>query len=383
MKMDEGDTIEIKDGEVNVEEIMKDIRARIKHNQKQHGDKYLDPGTVEMSPASADKELSIFDIAKIEHNLHFVNVTCGKKATIHRLLGKIPYLRAIIAGADIQSDFNVHSVIVLNTLFETQKQLLEEMKELRESNKGIPLSKSPGVLRKIDGEKPPIIRDADMPDINYFDFERMFRGKTEDIKLQQTQFLKHFTNCKNVLDVGCGRGEFLKLLEENNSWGYGIDIDDDMVDFTKKQGLVAIRVDATTHMRSLADNTLDGVFMSHVAEHLEPSELLTTLNLAYKKLKWGSNLVLVTPNPRSLSIFYNSFYLDLSHVKPLHPYTLEFILKGIGFGEIELRYLSPLPEELALKKLESSEKNKVLNDNIQKLNDIVFGYQDYAIIAQK
>ncbi len=66
-------------------------------------------------------------------------------------------------------------------------------------------------------------------DTNYFLFEERFRGSREEIKQRQLAFLPYFENCSNVLDIGCGRGEFLEILHDHNIGGFGIDIDPDMV----------------------------------------------------------------------------------------------------------------------------------------------------------
>ncbi|MCK4734858.1 MAG: hypothetical protein KAT65_20560, partial [Methanophagales archaeon] len=133
-------------------------------------------------------------------------------------------------------------------------------------------------------------------------------------------------------------------------------------------------------------------FLDQVVEHLEPKYLIKLLELCHKKLKFGYYIVIETVNPLSLTSFAN-FYLDLSHKKPIHPETLKFLSKSAGFREIEVKFFSPIPDEYKLKKVEVGEnigveeKERemigVYNYNIEKLNGILYGHQDYAVIGKK
>ncbi len=344
------------DEEVNVEEIMQKIRERIADRKKEYTKEFIDPSDVSIDYQAADYNTLPSGEGGLETNLYYVNTNCQKKSTINRVLGKLPIIRAITAGSDIQLEFNTNLVRVLNKLFDNQKQLLE---------------------------KPTIDSLDDTYQINYLEFEHRFRGKYGDIKKQQSQFLKYYNGCKNVLDIGCGRGEFLNFLVESGVGCYGLDINTDLIDYAKQNGLTVINSDALSHLLTLKDESLDGIFMSHVVEHIEPYELLAVLKQSYQKLQKGKYIIISTPNPRSLSIFYNSFYMDLTHTKPLHPYTLDFILKGIGFSEVKTKYMYPVPAEMALKRLKDTAGNKIMNDNIDKLNEVLFGPQDYSIIAKK
>ena len=245
------------------------------------------------------------------------------------------------------------------------------------------------IVKKPEEELPVTGTDEDM---NFFVFEEKFRGAREDIKERQLKFLEYSRDCKNVLDIGCGRGEFLEILKENGINAKGIDINEDMVGYCQSKRLNVEKADAIEYLDKIEDKSLDSIFLDQVVEHLEPKYLIKLLELCHKKLKFGYYIVIETVNPLSLTSFAN-FYLDLSHKKPIHPETLKFLSESAGFREIEVKFFSPIPDEYKLKKVEVGEnigveeKERemigVYNYNIEKLNGILYGHQDYAVIGKK
>lgn len=226
-------------------------------------------------------------------------------------------------------------------------------------------------------------------DLNYFVFEDRFRGEREYVKGRKNVFVKFFMGCKNVLDIGCGRGEFLELLREHDIGARGVDIDEDMVIYCKSRGFDVEKSDAITYLESIDDKSLDGIFIDQVAEHLEPAYLMRMLKLCGDKLMYGHHIIVQTVNPLSLYSFIN-FYIDLSHKKPLHPDTMRFLLQFAGFRDIETQFLAPVSEDVKFKRLEVNEEigeergwMKIYNQNIEMLNNTLYGAQDYAIVGKK
>ena len=225
--------------------------------------------------------------------------------------------------------------------------------------------------------------------INYFVFEERFRGTRADIKERQSAFIKYFKGCRNVLDIGCGRGEFQELLRDHEIGGRGIDIDEDMVNFCKSKGLDVEKIDAVSYLQKLEDKSLDGIFIDQVVEHLEQEYLIEMLNLSFMKLIYGGTIVVETVNPLSFFSFAN-FYIDMSHKRPVHPETLGFLLNVAGFREIKIELIAPVRDDARLKKIkigerrdEHSEEIEIYNHNIDMLNAIIYGPQDYALIGIK
>ena len=227
-------------------------------------------------------------------------------------------------------------------------------------------------------------------DATYFLFEERFRGSREDIKLRQFSFLPYFEKCSRVLDIGCGRGEFLEILRDHNIGGIGIDIDADMIAYCHSRQLTVVQSDAITYLEAQEDKSLDGIFIDQVVEHLEPGYLVRLLGLCHQKLKFGYFIVVETVNPLSFVSFVN-FYIDMTHKRPVHPETLQFLLSAAGFRESEKKFFSPVSDESRLKKIAvtaemgeyAQNSFDVYNQNIEKLNTVLFGPQDYAIIGKK
>ncbi|NLJ19156.1 methyltransferase domain-containing protein, partial [Globicatella sulfidifaciens] len=171
---------------------------------------------------------------------------------------------------------------------------------------------------------------------DYFKFENEFRGSREGVKEIQSVYVPYFKdkNSGRILDIGCGRGEFLELMRDNEIKAYGVDSYKPFVDYCRKLGFNVIYGDALTHLNEIEDCSLGGIFMSQVVEHLSNNYLITLINTAYKKLIPGSYFILETPNPDCLAAI-SEFNIDMSHTKPVHYKTLEFLFKEANYSSIE------------------------------------------------
>jgi SAM-dependent methyltransferase len=236
----------------------------------------------------------------------------------------------------------------------------------------------------------------DLDAFKYLSFENQFRGSPAEIRARLAEYLPRFEGRSNVLEIGCGRGEFLDLLREHGISGRGLDINEAMVKETRERGLDAIRADALEHLASLPDASLGGLFAAQVVEHLPPSYLERLIETACHKLRPGGVIVLETINPTCWLAFFESFVRDLSHVKPLHPETLQFMLRISGFRNVAIELRSPVPEAQRLARIDwsfaiddSTVRESVeaivdrLNTYVDTLNGRLFSFQDYAIIGEK
>lgn len=243
--------------------------------------------------------------------------------------------------------------------------------------------------RGVGRDRVPAGRAEPLFNFDYYWFESIHRGDRALIKRRQQPYLEYFEGCANVLDVGCGRGEFLELLGEKEIGGYGIDIEGDSIQFCTDSGLRAEQAEALAHLAAIEDGSIDGVFISQVAEHMTPSELIELVGLAYRKMEPGGYVVVETPNPQCLLIFASFFYADLSHVQPIHPETMRFLLLSAGFRDVEIKLTNPVPRNQRLGKVVIQDIKPgetwvdELNANVDKLNSVLFSYMDYAAIAQK
>ena len=140
------------------------------------------------------------------------------------------------------------------------------------------------------------------------------------------------TATSDVLDVGCGRGEFLDLLKARGIGARGLDLNHEMVEVCRARGLDVAEADAVGYLDALPDASLGGLFAAQVVEHLQPGYLLRFLELAFHKLRPGAPIVLETLNPACWTAFFDSFIRDITHVWPLHPETLRYLVLASGFS---------------------------------------------------
>jgi O-antigen chain-terminating methyltransferase len=230
-----------------------------------------------------------------------------------------------------------------------------------------------------------------LPAAAYVRFEDRHRGTREDIRHRQRAYLDLFASVGRVLDVGCGRGEFLELCREAGIEARGIDVDPAMVARCREAGLAAEQADALVYLEAEPDGGLGGIFCAQVIEHLPPEALIALVRLAHRKLRPGGVLLCETPNPACLTVFSGAFYVDLSHVKPIHPEAARFVLEAAGFQDVEVRYVNPVPPDGKLQRLEPfwymRRYEEVLlgqlNDNFERLNQLLWGAQDYAVIGRR
>jgi O-antigen chain-terminating methyltransferase len=400
--------IEIRDKEVDVKKIMEKIRKNIQKRKKEQR-------VVEVEDLEKKTEIQNLPY-NLRQDVDIINANWDTENKTYLIFSHRKILGpALIKGRELvhgeikryadpvfwkQKEFNSGTVRILNHFSkevpEIKEQLTQQKINLTSLSKEVPEIKEQLTQQKINltslsKEVPEIKEQLDESlDINYYKFENKFRGSETDIKNRQRIYIRYFQSKKNVLDIGCGRGEFLELLKENVVKAKGIDINKKMVEHCKKKGLYVIFFDALDYLESIPDNSLEGIFMAQVIEHFKPRKIVEIINLSYKKLKKGSYFVIETVNPASFTSLSN-FNLDLSHIKLLHPSLMEFLLQSAGFREIEVRFLSPIPEVSKLKKINIDKKLtdpekkflEVHNDNIEKLNSIIYGYQDYAIIGKK
>jgi SAM-dependent methyltransferase len=221
----------------------------------------------------------------------------------------------------------------------------------------------------------------------YIGFEDAFRGSPEAVRADLMAYVPLFAGASAVLDVGCGRGEFLLLLREHGIPARGIDQNDAMVETCRDKGLEVVRADALSYLREQPDDSLGGLFAAQVVEHLDPGYLTQLLDVAFEKLRPGALVVLETINAACWFAFFASYIRDITHVRALHPDTLKFLLIASGFQQVEIRYSAPYPEHDKLQPVAGSgvlaDAAETLNANVDKMNRLLFTYLDYAAIGRK
>jgi len=215
---------------------------------------------------------------------------------------------------------------------------------------------------------PPQLPADGIASLDYARFAERFRGPEESVKRKQEFYLPYFKGRTDVLDIGCGRGEFL----EATPGARGIDLSEECVAVCRLKGLHAEVADAFPYLAGLPEGTLDGIFCAQMVEHLPPERLPEFIRLCARALSRGGVIAIETPNPECLAIFATHFYLDPTHQRPVPHPLLAFYLQEFGVGEMELHRLSPAVEEMpALSSLPDDFRNGF------------FGALDYAVIGKK
>lgn len=219
----------------------------------------------------------------------------------------------------------------------------------------------------------------------YADLEDTFRGSRADVRALLQPYvidIEAVGSAATVIDVGCGRGEWLEILRDHDVPAYGLDLNPLTVADCAERGLDVRHGDAVAHLRGLPDDSVAAVTGFHIAEHLPLSELLALIEAALVALVPGGALILETPNCTNLTVGASSFYLDPTHVKPLHPQLLEFLCRQRGFGAVEVRYLHPRKATQSDHTL-TSQRGSLPPGMLEEINWALFGPMDYAVIATK
>jgi O-antigen chain-terminating methyltransferase len=249
-------------------------------------------------------------------------------------------------------------------------------------------------VQRVQEERRPEAFGAALDAYKYVGFEDQFRGSRELIRQRLASYLPYFSGARpagDVLDVGCGRGEFLDLLKAEGIPARGIDINHEMVEGCRARGLDVTEADAVGYLEPLPDASLSGLFAAQVVEHLQPGYLLRFLELAHHTLQPGASLVLETLNPACWVAFFESYLRDITHEWPLHPDTLKYLVAASGFTSVAVEYRSPVPDQDRLQPIllaadadrRTADFVETFNANVEKLNARMFTNLDYAIVARR
>jgi SAM-dependent methyltransferase len=282
-----------------------------------------------------------------------------------------------------QSAFNSLSLSAASELAEELDRLrAETLRGLDELKRRAGVQESRLTLAEADGSRGPArpapSREAGpappgIPPGVYALFEERFRGSPAQVASGQRFYLEFLRDLPGpVLDVGCGRGEFLSLLRSSGIPARGVESNPVSVEACNRAGLEVELGDATGLLAALSAGTLGAVVAFQVVEHWRPEDIFRFLQEARRTLAPGGVLIAETINSDSLSAL-RAFYLDPTHVRPVPPEALRFLAEAAGFTDIRIEYRSPVPE---------AERLAETSENEKRLNALLFGAQDYALIGR-
>jgi SAM-dependent methyltransferase len=237
---------------------------------------------------------------------------------------------------------------------------------------------------------------VDIDAFKYLAFEDRFRGSREEIRRRLSDYPPLFAGARAVLDIGCGRGELLDLFREHGVDARGIDVNDEMVEACRARGLSAERADALAYLSAQPDGSLGGLIAIQVVEHLEPPYLMRLIETAHHKLAPGAPMVLETINAACWAAFFDSYIRDFTHVRPLHPDTLRYLVQASGFTNADVQFRSEFPPQDRLRTVSLpaappntpeqtaiAELSEAVNAQAERLNAQLFTHRDFAIVARR
>jgi O-antigen chain-terminating methyltransferase len=246
---------------------------------------------------------------------------------------------------------------------EYERLIHYELRLLRQQQRSTPIGSEPA---QVNGSQP------GFTDFDYLKFADRFRGTEEYVRNGQRFYVPFFEKCQKVLDIGCGRGEFLEVMRDARIAARGIDLDTASVEMCRAKGLEADVADLFVELSQQTGTPFDGIFAGQIVEHLPPEQLPRMVKLCAARLQPGGVLVIETPNPESLAIFATHFYIDPTHTKPIPPALLSFYYEEFGLGTVEVHRRFPAGESMPAV--------RSLREDVQ---DKFFGGLDYAVIGRK
>ncbi len=299
------------------------------------------------------------DVAFHSHRARSGRVVVEAKKLLRRLLTPI---------LDRQGAFNrsvVDALAALDATGATRASSIESRLEALERRAGVDADASAGSTGAFDARA----------------FGDRFRGSPEHVRAGQSAYLRWFPDAGAgpVVDLGCGRGEFLDLLRARGIVAIGIESDPELVLAGRARGLDVRPGDAVAELHRCEDASLGGVVAFQVIEHLPFPRLLELLALARRKLRPGGRLVLETVNVQSVFPWTRAWSMDPTHRHPVHPETLRFLAEQAGFAEVEIVFSGPVDERTRLEEGPDLDRE---SRNARRLNELLFAPQDHALVAR-
>ncbi|MEA2058983.1 MAG: methyltransferase domain-containing protein [Thermodesulfobacteriota bacterium] len=265
------------------------------------------------------------------------------------------------------------------SISDVKRNLLDQHRRLalllEETRKRMPEPISEDQIKNMVSEEDHLL------DAMYASFEDRFRGTREDIKGRQQVCLETIdqagigTDDAPIIDLGCGRGEWLELLKENSKTAIGVDINRVFVSGCRDIGLDIVERDALSYLRDLKPETAGAITSFHLIEHLPLKTLIALLDEALRVLKPGGIVIFETPNPENMKVGSCNFYIDPTHCNPLPPVTTQYLLEARGFVQCHILRLHPFDEGARARDMVESGPSTLIEE--------FYGPQDYAVIGYK
>jgi SAM-dependent methyltransferase len=265
-------------------------------------------------------------------------------------------------------------------LFREQREIVERLKKMKDEWEArlarLDESLKNGAVRQTTNEQAPPNETRRKLDDLFASFPEQFRGGREEVKESlrfHLPFLKSAEITKDILDLGCGRGEWLELLKEEGLSGRGVEANPLLVERARQCGLEVVAADALLYLSGLPNESLNAVSGFHFIEHLSFEIFVELLGEIKRTLRPGGLVIFETPNPKNLVVGACNFYSDPTHLKPLFPETVQFVMSHLGFADVRVEYLNRVGDS-------PFDDGSV---GSQALNSWLYGARDFALIGRR
>jgi len=300
-----------------------------------------------------------------------------------------------LATLDLLEDRERQVAQVSDDLVRTTKQLAADVRHLEELLR-VAVGRNDALLVALDQKLENTaarVRDVSLPlliltadereklrgDLLYRRIEDGMRGGQQHVRESLLPYVDYARRSAGVIDVGCGRGEFLRLCREASVPAKGFDTNERSVAAAKAAGLDVDLGGVPGCLASIGDASIGMLFASHVVEHLSPETLFAFFAEGARVLRPGGFLAIETPNAASIVTSSNDFWRDPTHLAPKHEASLVLLSRELNFEIEEIRTVHPHEKGRTIPIPDAPE----LRDTIARLNDLLFGDQDLRIVFRK
>lgn len=214
----------------------------------------------------------------------------------------------------------------------------------------------------------------------YHRLENAYRGSREEIigrlriYLSEVETAVQRSGGKPVMDLGCGRGEWLEVLRDGGLEAFGVDPNPVQIAEAQELSLDVRQGDAVTALAEAEEGSVSVITAHHLIEHLPFDTVAWITREALRVLAPGGLLLFETPDTRNVLVGATTFHTDPTHLKPMPEQVMSVLLETAGFDPVEVRHIN------AHHRFDEFLAKPDMNDELAFL---LFGPQDLTVLGTK